>query len=84
MAIKAIRLKDSDVPERTKLYEVGKSRDIEVVETQDDGSFDQVTLEFHVESSDHYVINQGNEGGGLRQIWHLTISINTASGYLQF
>lgn len=49
MVIKAERLKESKIPEKTKLYEVRKSRNIPVEEKQDDGSLDQVILEYSVE-----------------------------------
>lgn len=49
MAIKARRLKENEIPDRTALYEVRNSRNIVVEEKQDDGSVDQVTLEYCVE-----------------------------------
>lgn len=44
--IKAERLRGLKIPGRTKLYEVKESCDIEVEEKQDDGSLDQVILEY--------------------------------------
>lgn len=50
--IKARRLKDSETPGKTELYEVGDSRDIVVEERQKDGSVDHVVLEFRVAKGD--------------------------------
>lgn len=52
MAIKARKLKGNEIPERTALYEVKDSRNIAVEEKQDDGSLDQVILEYCVENDD--------------------------------
>lgn len=52
MAIKAIRLKESKIPEKTAMYEVKNSRDIVVEEIQKDGSRDRVTLKYCVENDD--------------------------------
>lgn len=51
MAIKARKLKKSEIPERTKLYEVRESCDITVEEKQSDGSLDQVILEYRVKEN---------------------------------
>lgn len=52
MAIKARKLKGAEIPGKTELYEVEGSRDIVVEEKQDDGSLDQVTLEYSIGSDD--------------------------------
>ena len=52
MAIKARKLKKTEMPEKTALYEVRNSCDITVEEKQDDGSLDQVILEYQLESDD--------------------------------
>lgn len=53
MAIKAKRLKGSEMPGPTALYEVQSSRDIAVEEEHEsDGSLDQVILEYHVGDDD--------------------------------
>lgn len=52
MAIRARRLEESEMPGKTELYEIRKSRDIVVEEKQIDGSLDQVTLEYHVRGDD--------------------------------
>lgn len=46
MAIRAIKLKESDRPRRTALYEVTGSRVITAEEKHDDGSLEQVVLDF--------------------------------------
>ena len=46
MAIRAIKLKESDRPHRTALYEVTGSREITAEEKHDDGSLEQVVLDF--------------------------------------
>lgn len=50
--IKAKKLKESETPGKTELYEVGKSREIIVEEKQGDGSLDQVILVYSVEDGD--------------------------------
>lgn len=50
--IRAKRLKESEVPGKTELYEVRKSRDIIVEEKQKDDSLDQVILEYSVVDGD--------------------------------
>lgn len=50
--IKAIKLKESGTPHRTELYEVAKSRDIAAREEHDDGSLDQVILEYHIQEEE--------------------------------
>lgn len=52
MAVKARRLKDNEIPEKTALYEIRNSCNIAVEEKQNDGSLDQVILVYHVESDD--------------------------------
>lgn len=52
MTIRAQRLKESETPERTKLYEIRDSRDIAVEEKQADDSLDQVILEYRIEDGD--------------------------------
>lgn len=52
MAIRARRLKTSNEPEKTELYEIRNSRNILVEEKQADGSLDQVTLEYVLGSGD--------------------------------
>lgn len=52
MAIKAIRLKEAKIPEKTAMYEVRNSRDIVVEEIQKNGSCDRVTLRYCVENDD--------------------------------
>ncbi|MDE7325781.1 MAG: hypothetical protein K2N63_05840 [Lachnospiraceae bacterium] len=52
MGIKARKLKSSEIPQKTELYEVGSSRDILVEEKQRDGSLDQVTLEYCIKKGD--------------------------------
>lgn len=52
MAIKARKLKKTEMPEKTALYEVRNSCDITVEEKQDDGSLDQVILEYQLGSDD--------------------------------
>lgn len=52
MAIKAIKLKDSDIPHKTALYEVDSSREITAKEGHDDGSQEQVILEFRIKEND--------------------------------
>jgi hypothetical protein len=52
MDIKARKLKE-EIPGKTALYEIRKSRDIVWEERQqEDGSLDQVTLEYHIEDGD--------------------------------
>lgn len=50
--IKARKLKSSEIPQKTALYELGDSRDILVEEKQQDGSSDQVVLEYCVKKGD--------------------------------
>ncbi len=52
MAITAIKLKESDAPHRTELYEVVKSRDITAEEEHTDGSRDQVILVYHINENE--------------------------------
>ena len=52
--IKASKLNNFDTPKRTALYKVVNSRDILVEEKQQDGSMDQVILE--------YCVKEGNIG----------------------
>ncbi|MGN0292681.1 MAG: hypothetical protein ACI4D3_01615 [Lachnospiraceae bacterium] len=52
MAIKAKRLEESNIPGKTELYEIRKSRNIMVEEKQADGSLDQVTLNYDMKSGD--------------------------------
>lgn len=52
MTIKAQRLKESEIPEKTRLYQIRNSRDIAVEERQADDSLDQVILEYHIENGD--------------------------------
>lgn len=52
MAIRAKKLKVSEMPGKTRLYEVRDSRDITVEEEQADGSLDRVILEYHVAGDD--------------------------------
>ena len=53
MKIHARKLKDSEIPERTALYELRDSRDIPVEEEQkDDGSLDRVILKYEIEKDD--------------------------------
>ena len=49
MTIEALRLRDTENPGKTALYEVRKSREIIVEEKQNDGSLDQVILEYCIE-----------------------------------
>lgn len=72
MTIKAEKLKESKIPERRRLYEVSKSRNIQVKEQHDDGSLDQVTLAFSIEDEDigyfanEYLPDDVNEDGAKR------------------
>lgn len=52
MMIKARKLKESEVPGKTDLYEVRKSCNIMVEEKQDDNSLDQVIMEYHMEDNE--------------------------------
>lgn len=52
MAIKAVKLKESDIPHKTALYEVASSREITAKEEHDDGSQEQVILEFRIKEND--------------------------------
>lgn len=52
MTIKARRLKKSEIPGRTELYEVRNSCNIVVEEKQKDDSLDQVILEYCLEDED--------------------------------
>ena len=52
--IKASKLNNFDTPKRTALYKVVNARDILVEEKQQDGSMDQVILE--------YCVKEGNIG----------------------
>lgn len=53
MEIRAKRLKELEIPTRTRLYEVGHTRDITVEERHtDDGSLEQVVLGYIVEEGD--------------------------------
>ncbi len=60
MEIRAKRLKELEMPTRTRLYEVGHTRDITVEERHtDDGSLEQVVLEYIVEEGDvEYFANE--------------------------
>lgn len=48
MGIKARKLRSLEIPQKTALYEIGDSKDILVEEKQQDGSLDQVVLEYRV------------------------------------
>ncbi len=51
MSVKASKLKEPEVPQRTKLYEIRETRKIIVKEPlQEDGSRDEVVLEYCVEN----------------------------------
>ena len=52
MEIRARKLKTAEVPGKTELYEVERSRDIVVEEKHDDGSLEQVTLEYCMDEGD--------------------------------
>lgn len=52
MQIKAIKLWPSQKPQKTELYEISASRNISVEERQEDGSLDQVILEYRLEAGD--------------------------------
>ena len=52
MEIKARELKMAEVPGKTELYEVERSRDIVVKEKHDDGSLEQVILEYCMDEGD--------------------------------
>lgn len=52
MAIKARKLKRAEIPGKTELYEFQDSRNIAVEEKQEDGSLDQVTLEYSMGTDD--------------------------------
>ena len=48
--IKAVKLKPSQVPEKTQLYEIGYPRHIIVEEKQSDSTLDQVVMEYCTEA----------------------------------
>lgn len=50
--IRAIKLKESGIPHRTELYEVAGSRDITTEEKHEDGSLDQVILEYCIKEEE--------------------------------
>jgi len=52
MTIKAIKLKESETPHRTELYEMMSSRDILAGEAHADGSLEQVLLEYRINEND--------------------------------
>ena len=50
MEIKTHKLKNHQMFERAKLYQIKDSREIEVVESHDDGSEDRVVLRYCMEN----------------------------------
>lgn len=52
MEITAVKLRESEKPQRAKLYKVVKSCDILSEEEHDDGSLDQVLLEYRINEND--------------------------------
>lgn len=52
MTIKAKKLNESEIPGKTELYEIIKTRNIDVEEKQEDGSLDHVVLKYCMKSSD--------------------------------
>ncbi|MCM1181994.1 MAG: hypothetical protein NC337_01305 [Roseburia sp.] len=87
--IKARRLKESEMPERAKLYEVRGFRDVTVEERQTDGSVDQVTLEYRMGENDvgyfaHEYLPEGMSKDGARRIDITAVVVNHEERFVKW